>query len=191
MSAIAKHQWTAEEYLAYERASDQKHELIDGDVYLMSGASRRHNLLVFNLAVILGNQLRGRPCEAYASDLRVRLEGGQYVYPDLTVVCGEPRFEDAEVDTLLNPTLLIEVLSPSTELYDRVKKFQNYRLIPSLQEYILVSQAMHHVEHFIRQNEGQWLFSDATTLDAVVNLPSIDCQIPLAELYAKVVFESE
>lgn len=191
MSAIEKRQWTPEEYLAFERAADQKHELIDGDIFLMSGASRRHNLLVFNLAVTIGNQLRDRPCEAYTSDLRVRLQGTQYVYPDLTVVCGEPAFEDAEVDTLTNPTVLVEVLSPSTETYDRGKKFQYYRELASLQEYVLVSQERYWVEKYSRQENGQWLLTDATGVHAVVNLPSIECNIPLAELYAKVVFESE
>ena len=191
MSAIGKRQWTAEEYLAYERASDQKHELIDGDILMMSGASRWHNMLVFNLAVALGNQLRDRPCEAYVSDLRVRLEGAQYVYPDLAVVCGEPTFEDAEVDTLTNPTALVEVLSPSTEMYDRGKKFLYYRELASLQEYMLVSQDRVWVEKYNRQENGQWLLTDATGIDSVVNLLSIDCHIPLADLYAKVVFENE
>jgi Uma2 family endonuclease len=189
MSALPKKQWTAEEYLAFERASDEKHEFIDGNVYLMTGASREHNLIVFNLATVLGNQLRGRACEAYVNDMRVKMKGQDYAYPDLAIVCDPPEFEDAHVDTLLNPTLLIEALSPSTEQYDRGKKFESYRALNSLQEYVLVAQDRPHIERYIRQDQGTWLFSEVNGLDASLELPSIACTLVLADIYEKVVFD--
>ncbi|MCC6615840.1 MAG: Uma2 family endonuclease [Anaerolineae bacterium] len=188
MSALANKRWTVEEYLAFERDSDEKHEFIDGNVYLMTGASREHNLIVFSLATILGNQLRGRACEAYANDMRVKVRRQDYTYPDVTVVCHPPEFEDADVDTLLNPTLLIEVLSPSTEQYDRGKKFETYRTLKSLQEYVLIAQDRPHVEHYVRQDQGMWMFSEVNGLDASLELTSIGCALTLADIYEKVTF---
>lgn len=187
-TAIPQKRWTAEDYLAFERASDEKHEFINGNVYLMTGASREHNLIVFNLAVSLGTQLRGRDCEAYAGDMRVRVRPRDYVYPDLAVVCEPPQFEDAQVDTLLNPTLLIEVLSPSTEQYDRGRKFESYRALASLREYVLIAQDRPHIERYVRQSHGEWLLSEANGLDASLELPSIGCTLALADVYAKVDF---
>jgi Uma2 family endonuclease len=189
MSAVLKKQWTAEEYLAFERASEEKHEFIGGHVYLMTGASRKHNLIVFNLAMTLGNQLRNRPCEAYVNDMRVRVKGQDYTYPDVAVVCDSPAFEDADLDTLLNPTLLMEVLSPSTEQYDRGKKFESYRALGSLRDYVLISQDRPHIEHYVRQNEGTWLFSEVNGLDASLELASVGCTLTLADIYEKVVFD--
>ena len=189
MSALPKKRWTADEYLAFERASDEKHEFINGDIFLMSGASREHNLIVFNLVRVLGNQLSGRPCEAYTSDMRVKLRGRDYAYPDLVVVCEPPAFEDSHVDTLLNPTLLIEVLSPSTEQYDRGDKFESYRALNSLQEYVLLTQNRPHIERYVRQSEGTWVLFEVSGLDTSLELPSIDCALKLADVYDKVVFD--
>jgi Uma2 family endonuclease len=189
MSAVPKKRWTAEEYLSFERTSDEKHEFIDGDIYLMTGASREHNLIVFNLAATLGNQLRGRACEAYANDMRVKLRGQDYAYPDLAIVCAPPEFEDAHVDTLLNPMLLIEVLSPSTEQYDRGKKFESYRALNSLQEYVLIAQDRPHLERYVRQDQGTWLLSEVNDRDASVELSSIGCTLVLVDIYEKVIFE--
>ncbi len=191
MSALTNKKWTVEDYLAFERASEEKHEYLAGDIYLMTGASRKHNLIGVNLARILGTQLLGRSCEAYINDMRVRVSAKNYTYPDFKVVCGTPEFEDAEVDTLLNPTLIIEVLSPSTEQYDCSKKFQNYRTLDSLKEYILISQDAPRIERYLRQENGQWLFSDATKLEAALELPSIGCTLLLEEVYDKVNFEQE
>ena len=188
MSAIPQKQWTAEEYLAFERASDEKHEFIDSYIYLMTGASREHNLIVFNLATALGIQLRGRTCEAYVNNMRVKMRGRDYAYPDLAIVCDLPEFEDAQVDTLLNPTLLIEVLSPSTEQYDRGQKFESYRTLNSLQEYVLIAQDRPHIEHFARKGEGAWLFSEVNGLDASLKLASISCTLGLADIFEKVAF---
>ncbi len=191
MSALPNKKWTVEEYLAFERASEEKHEYLAGEVYLMAGASENHNLIVANLIITIGIQLRNRPCRIYPSDMRVRVFNANYAYPDVTVVCSTPEFEDAEVDTLLNPTLIIEVLSPSTEQYDRSKKFQNYRTLDSLQEYILISQDAPRIERYLRQENGQWLFSDAALLESTVEITSIGCSLPLSDVYDKVKFEQE
>jgi len=193
MSALPEKRWTVEEYLAFERASEERHEFINGQIYLMSGASRKHNLIVFNLALALGNQLRGKGCETYLNEMRVKIPStNNYTYPDVTIVCGEDaELEDDEFDTLLNPILIVEVLSPSTENYDRGKKFQSYRTLASLREYVLVSQDKQQIEHYIRQDDGQWLLSDTTDIDAIVTLPSINCTLKLADVYENINFEAE
>jgi Uma2 family endonuclease len=189
MSALPKKQWTVEEYLAFERASQEKHEYLEGEVYLMTGASRNHNLIVVNVVTSLNSQLRERPCEVYAGDMRVKARPKDYFYPDVTVVCDQPDFEDAAADTLLNPTVIFEVLSPSTETYDRGKKFQCYRTLASLWEYILIAPDAVRVEHYRRQEDDAWQLVDVTTLDVTFALPSIDCSLVLQDIYAKVTFD--
>ncbi|MDT5270091.1 MAG: hypothetical protein QOH49_2277 [Acidobacteriota bacterium] len=180
---------TPEEYLAVERQNEYKSEYINGEMFAMTGASRRHNIITFNIASALGPQLRGRPCEAYVNDMRVRIASRReyaYTYPDVTVVCGEPQFEDGHLDTLLNPTALIEVLSESTERYDRGKKFSFYRTIESLAEYVLVAQDEHKIEQYTKQPDGRWLLSDHRSPEGVVELTSIQCTLALREVYDKV-----
>lgn len=188
MVANARKKWTVEEYLAFERASEEKHEYFDGDIYAMTGASREHNLIVMNTGASLNNQLTSRPCEVYPSDMRVKVNALKYTYPDVTVVCGEPRFADGEFDTLLNLTLIVEVLSDSTEDYDRGKKFKHYMGIESLKEYVLIAQDEMRVDHYIRQPNGDWLLSYATTPDAAIQLPAIGCTLTLADVYRKITF---
>jgi Uma2 family endonuclease len=189
MSALPEQHLTPEQYLEFERNSDERHEYFQGEIYAMSGASREHNKISGNAFASLHTQLRQRPCEIYQNDMRVKVRAvGLYTYPDVVVVCGEPKFEDGEFDTLLNPTVLIEVLSPSTENYDRGKKFQHYRTLESLQEYLLISQESARIEHYVREGD-QWIFTDATQLEDVVTLPSIDCTLALADVYEKVSFE--
>jgi len=167
-----------------ERQSDIRHEYLNGEVFAMTSASLRHNTIVSNLAGILYVQLRGRPCRAYVADLRLRVtKTGLYTYPDLVVVCGEPQLADAHLDTLLNPTLIVEVLSPSTEATDRGRKFAHYRMIESLAEVVLVSQERVQVERFSRQPEGGWLLFDASRLEDRLQLASIACELPLADVY--------
>ncbi len=181
---------TPEDYLKFERASEIKHEIFGGEVFAMSGASHERNEIPGNTYASLHGQLRKRSCRAYISDMRVKVcSSVLYMYPDVSVVCGEPQFEDATVDTLLNPILLIEVLSPSTELYDRGKKFQHYRTIASLQEYVLIDQDSPRVERYLRQPSDEWLLTDAVGLDAVLDLPSIQCRLALADIYERVNFE--
>lgn len=188
--------FTQEEYLAHEREAGYKSEYIAGQVVAMSGVSREHSLINTNLLRVLSSLLLDRPCEVHASDLRVKVGAkvstkvsarSLYTYPDIAVVCGDAQFEDDQVDTLLNPTLLVEVLSPSTEAYDRGAKFGYYRQLPSLQEYLLVSQDEMLVENFVREDSG-WLLTETRDPDAIVRLPSINCEIPLSEIYRKIVF---
>ncbi|TVS18966.1 MAG: Uma2 family endonuclease [Planctomycetaceae bacterium] len=189
MSAVPKSFLTPEEYLARERRAETKSEYLRGEMFAMSGASREHNLIAGNVFAELREQLRQRPCEVYQADMRVKVSPtGLYTYPDVTVACGEPQFEDAEVDTLLNPTVLVEVLSPSTADYDRGGKWTHYRRLASFQEYILVSQDRPLVEHYVRQDSDQWLLTEQRGLEDMLVLPSIGCQIPLAEIYLKIRF---
>ncbi len=177
-----------EEYLRLERCSNQKHEYISGEILAMAGASRAHNLIKGNIAQHLRNQLSDRPCETYSSDLRVRTTPTDYTYPDVVVVCGDAQFEDDELDTLLNPTLLIEVLTKTSESRDRGEKFTNYRNMPSVQEILLISQTQMRVEHYIRQSAEEWALHDITSPTASIQLKSIGCTLTMTELYARVQF---
>ncbi|MEI6414375.1 MAG: Uma2 family endonuclease, partial [Pseudomonadota bacterium] len=172
----------------WERQQETRHEYVNDDIYAMTGASRPHNLLCVNIAASLHAQMRGRPCEVYSNDLRVKVsETGRYTYPDIVAVCGEPVFEDAEVDTLVNPVLIIEVLSESTERYDRGAKFLHYRTLPSLQDYVLVAQAECRVEHYVRQvgTGNRWLLTEYQSLDETLSLTSVNCNLRLVEIYER------
>jgi Uma2 family endonuclease len=189
MSSQPKTYLTPEEYLAAERQNEYKSEYLDGEMVAMTGASRRHNLVAVNITGELHRQLRGRPCETYANDMRVRLPSTRvYTYPDVVVVCGEPQFEDDYLDTLLNPTLIVEVLSESTERYDRGRKFGFYRTIESLAEYVLVAQDEYRVEQYAKQTGGRWLLSDHRSPEDVVELTSVGCALGLRDVYEKVTF---
>jgi Uma2 family endonuclease len=178
---------TPAEYLSIERKSEYKSEYTDGVIVAMTGASREHNLIGVNLAGEINRQLRGRPCECYANDMRVRVPSTRlYTYPDVVVVCGEPQFEDDQLDTLLNPTLIIEVLSESTEMYDRGKKFGFYRTIETLAEYLLVAQDECRVEQYVKRTDGRWLLSDYHSMEDNVEMTSIQCEVALREVYDKV-----
>jgi Uma2 family endonuclease len=183
--------YTAEEYLTLERKASYKSEFHDGLVYAVTGASRKHNLITFNIARELGIQLKNRPCEAYINDMRVKVaEARSYHYPDIAVVCDTPQFEDAQFDTLLNPTVLIEVLSPSTEAYDRGGKFAHYRKIASLREYLLVAHDQPGIERYLRQGDV-WILSEAAGLESTVPLESAGCVLSLREVYDKVADAAE
>ena len=187
MSSQPKTFITPEEYLAIERKAEYKSEYFNGEMFAMSGASERHVNIVANLMYLLVGQLRGRSCKAYASDLRVRVSlTGLYTYPDVIVVCGQPQFADDQRDTLLNPTLIVEVLSESTKDYDRGGKFEHYRTLDSFSEYVLIAQDRCHVEHFVRQPDKRWLLAETNRLEDTIHLLSIDCDLALAEVYDKV-----
>jgi Uma2 family endonuclease len=187
MSLNPKTLLSPEEYLKMERASEQRSEYFNGEVFSMAGASRRHNRIVTNLVAGLDNQLKPRPCNVYSSDMRVKISAiGLYTYPDVVVTCGEEQFEDEHNDTLLNSTVLIEALSDSTEAYDRRKKFEHYQQITSLREYILVAQDKWRVEQFTRQDNNQWIYSEAHGDEASFALASIGCKLSLKEVYDKV-----
>lgn len=194
MSALPqKHRRIAEaEYLALDRKSPIKHELMAGEIYAMSGASEAHNLITGSTYAMLYNQLRGRSCRVYPSDMKVRTPATRsYAYPDITAVCGEALFADDQRDILLNPVLIIEVMSPTTERYDRGKKFQHYRELKTLQEYILIAQDSPHIERFVRQEKGFWQFSEVRGREASLELSSIECTLNLAEVYEQITFASE
>ena len=189
MSTAPRTRLSPEQYLAIERKAVTKSEYLDGSIYAMSGASHEHCTLTMNLAVEVGSRLKGGPCRAYSNDMRVRAGSpGLYTYPDMAVVCGEPAFEDREFDTLLNPTIVFEVLSPSTEDYDRGAKFGHYRKIESLREYVLVSQSRIFIECYTRRGE-EWMLSEFRSLDDVVRLGAIGCAISLRDVYDKLTLE--
>ena len=182
---------TPAEYLSMERASEYRHEYFRGEVREVTGASREHNIIVVNISAELHRQLRKRPCEVYANDMRVKVSAtGLYTYPDIVVVYGTPQLEDEHLDTLLNPTVLIEVLSASTEDYDRGKKFALYRRLDSLCDYLLVAQDRMHIEQYTRQPDSTWRFSEADQPDAKIVLAAIECELMLEEIYEKIKFES-
>jgi Uma2 family endonuclease len=176
-----------EEYLAAERRSEVRHEYFAGEVFAMVGASRRHNIIAANVIRVLGNQLLARPCNVYPSDMRVKVSAtGKYTYPDVSVACLEEQFDDAENDTLLNPAVVIEILSESTEAYDRGKKFEHYQLIPSLTDYLLISQEPYRVEQYVRRGDREWTYSEYRDATDVVIITVIGCELALKDIYAKV-----
>jgi len=188
LSTALQPHYTPADYLTLERKADYKSEYVNGQIIAMAGASRIHNLIAGNFYREVSQQLRGRPCEAYISDMRVKVSHtGLYTYPDVVVVCGEIRFEDVDNDTLLNPTVIVEVLSDSTEAYDRGEKFAHYRRLESLQAYVLVAQDQVRIEHYVRQG-AQWVLSEASTPDETVHFAAIDCDVALRDIYDKVQF---
>ncbi len=187
MSTVPKPFLSPEQYLAIERAAETRSEYFRGEMFAMTGASRFHNLIAGNVGRRLNEQFDDRPCEVYQTDMRVKVSPtGLYTYPDIVVTCEHPKFEDSSVDTLLNPQVLFEVLSPSTESWDRGKKFGNYRRIDSLREYVLISQDRMLVEKFARLPDGEWLLSEVSSPDDRLVLDSVSCSIRLSDIYAKV-----
>ncbi len=184
MSVQPKPYITPEEYLAKERVADYKSEYYNGEIFAFAGASLEHNTIVINLVLKLAHQLRKRNCDIYSNYMRVKFNAtGLYTYPDAVVVCGKPQFEDDENDTLLNPIVIIEVLPPSTENYDRGTKFEHYRTLDSLLDYILVAQDKIHVEHYVRKSDRTWLFSEFKSNKDKFQIDSITCEVSLEEIY--------
>ena len=182
--------YSQKEYLALERAASTRSEYLDGQIHALAGASRRHNLINLYIGAELRAQLRRRPCEVYASDMRVKVPAtGLYTYPDVVAVCGEPVFEDAELDTLLNPTLLVEVLSESTADHDRGARFEHYCSVASLREVLFVSQHHVHVVRYERQPDDTWLLSESRAAEGCLLLSSVEAELELSEVYAKVRFD--
>ncbi len=186
------YRYTPEEYLAFERASETKHEYLDGEIYLMAGGSPKHNQICFNAIVSVGAQIKGTSCVGYTSDQKIRTDPQDlFSYPDLTVVCGEPVFHDDHQDVILNPTIIIEVLSPRTEVYDRNTKLERYQNIPALTDYILISQNRPCVEHYARRKgRRKWTFTMETDLSAEIEIASINARLKLADVYERVKFPS-
>ncbi len=182
--------FSVENYLDFERVQAERHEFLDGNVYAMAGESPSHSTICFNLYGITHNQLRGKQCRGFSPNMKVATnEKGLYSYPDLAIVCGKPIFHDEKSDVLMNPTVIFEVLSPSTENYDRGEKFLRYtNFIETLEDYILISQNKPLVEHYVKQKNGGWKKNEIEGLDAVLRLDSIECEISLANLYDLLVF---
>jgi Uma2 family endonuclease len=187
MGSLPKTYVTLEEYYALDEASDAKLEYWAGQVYAMSGALRPHNLIAVNATAELRQQLRGRPCELYGSDQRVRTGDGLNTYPDLSVAC-EPRFAEESERTLLNPVLIVEVLSDSTEIYDRTTKFEHYWTTASLKEYLLISSNHMHADLFVPDGGGRWILTSANKPEDTIELASCDCRLKMADLYEKIEF---
>jgi Uma2 family endonuclease len=186
MASLPKTYITPEEYLALDRNAEVKSEYYAGRIIAFAGASKRHNLIVVNVLAGIHRQLLDRACNVYPSDMRVRIsKTGMYAYPDIVVTCGEEQFADNNSDILLNPIVLIEVLSESTANYDRGDKFDQYRRIESLREYILVSQEPYRADQYIRQNDTQWLLTEYHRAEDIIRLNSISCELALKEIYAK------
>lgn len=179
---------TPQEYIENERRSEFRSEYLAGEIFAMSGATRKHNVIALNIAEKLRAHRKGGTCEVFASDMRIEVNPtGLYTYPDVIMVCGQPQFKDANEDTLLNPTVLIEVLSSSTASYDRGEKFEHYGALPSLTDYLLVSQDRAAIEQRVR-TEHEWQLTFHYGLEAVVPLPAVGCQLRLADVYEGILF---
>lgn len=191
MSSAPKHRYTVEEYLDFEAKSERKHEYYDGEIFAMAGISMDHGRIVRNISRILSNQFLDHPCEVFGPDLRVRTVRNLYTYPDLLILCEESQLEGKEPRTLLNPQVIIEVLSPSTEHYDRHEKFDHYRKIASLREYVLVSQDEARVEVFTQAADGSWPKEPIVfdNLKSTAKFISVPCLLQLADIYRNIEFD--
>jgi Uma2 family endonuclease len=189
MSAVPKRKLTPAEYLAIEKQAEFRSEFFNGEMFAMAGASRPHNRINENLSGEVHAQLKGGPCQSFSRDLRVLVDRtGLYTYPDLVIVCGEVETDPNDDDTITNPRVIVEVLSPSTEGYDRGAKFRNYQQVPSLTEYVLVAQDEAVCERFVRQTDGTWEYTSFVGLDAVLALAAVPVRVTMADLYAGVEF---
>jgi Uma2 family endonuclease len=189
MASVPIKRYTVEEYLEIERAAEFKSEYISGEMFAMAGASYNHNIITLNIGAELRAALRGGPCIGMSNDMKVNV-GASFFYPDVVVVCGERRFLDQHTDVLLNPTVIVEVLSPSTERYDRRYKLARYFQLPSLRELLFVAQDEYYIEHFIRNADGEWPLNVITEPDAVIHLSSLNCDLSVAMIYERVGFDA-
>ena len=190
VSTQPKARITPQEYLELERKAEIRSEYFDGEMFAMSGAMLEHNTIVVNIARELSNQFFDRPCTVLVTDMRTKVEAsGLYTYPDIVALCGEPEFEDEHMDTMINPQVIIEVLSESTESYDRGRKFAHYRNLNSLKEYFLVSQTEYRIERYERQTGDTWLYSECTDPNGSIELITVAARLSLSRVYHKVDFE--
>lgn len=190
--------YTVDEYLALERTSEERHEYLDGEIYAMAGESAAHADITVNVVISLGSQLKGKDCRARSKDTKVRSgptptpghsRSGLYSYPDLVVVCGEPQYHDEQLDVLLNPVVIVEVLSPATEAFDRGEKFRRFQMWnPTLKDYLLVCQDRPQVEHYSRQADDSWTYNRAEGLASVVTIESIQCVLMLSDVFDRIAF---
>lgn len=192
MTALTKRHFTQEEYLALEAKAQYKSQYVSGEIFAMAGAQPWHVKITGNLVAGLHARFRGRPCDVFFADMRLRVKSSDLVtYPDVMALCGEPVYDtDASPQSLLNPQVIFEVLSPSTEAFDRGEKFARYRSIETLADYVLVSSDQMLVEHYARQPDGRWLLSEYQLPEQAVPLACVGCELPLAEIYERVKFPS-
>lgn len=190
MSNLARQpeHYTVEEYLYWERIADVRHEYYDGQIVMMAGGSPRHSLLGANLIAEFHRAVSGSGCRVYTSDLKIRSSPSQFVYPDVTVVCGELQFHDAERDVVTNPRLIVEVLSPTTETTDRGVKWLHYQRLSMLRDYLMVSQQEPIIEHYYRDEHGEWQSVIHQGLETIMNISALDCAIPLHRIYDGIEF---
>lgn len=184
--------FTIKNYLDFERLSKERHEFLDGTVYAMAGESPRHSTICFNLYIIVGSQIRGKRCRGFSPNMKIATNNqGLFSYPDLAIVCGEPVLHNTKGDVLLNPAVIFEVLSPSTEHYDRGEKFLRYiNGIETLTDYVLISQDKPLIGRFEKQADGEWAKTEFAGLESVLRLESIECEIALEELYNLIEFSA-
>lgn len=192
MATVPANYISPEEYLERERKAETRSEYVRGEIFAMAGASIRHGRIISNLMRELGNRLIDSPCEVFSTDLRLAVDpAGMYTYPDVMVVCGDPVTLDMHRDTIVNPVVIVEILSDSTKNYDRGQKFQYYRMLPSLKEYVTVAQDEIHLERHIRGSAGEWILTEFEKLDDVVEFQSISVSLVLSEIYKRIDFTSE
>ena len=190
MAAHPKRKYTLDEYFELERSTNERFEYWNGEVFSMSGVSDQHDQIETNSVILIGNKLRGRPCRVFSSNMRIKVPSlPPYRYADVSALCGEPIFEKiGGVDTLTNPTLIVEVLSDSREGYDRGDKFTHYKSIPSLGEYLLIAQHRPHITHYAKNGDSSWSYREVNELSATLHLPSVDSVLELSEVYRDVTF---
>ncbi|HST51469.1 MAG TPA: Uma2 family endonuclease [Pyrinomonadaceae bacterium] len=193
MAANPERRYTLEEYFELERTSNERFEFWGGEIFCMSGASAEHERIIRNMLVYLTIKIGGRGCEAFTSNIRIKVPSAPpYRYADLAALCGEATFEViGGVDALVNPQLIVEVLSASTEAYDRGDKFTNYKSIQTFGEYLLVAQHRPHVTHLYRRTDGNWIYAEANDLESTLRLDPLDCELPLSEIYRGVSFDAK
>lgn len=191
MAANPERRYTLEEYLELDRTSEERLEFWDGEVFCMSGGSNAHDQIIINCVVKLSARLDASSCRVFSADMRIKVPSAPpYRYGDLSVLCGEAEFEKVSgVDALVNPQLIVEVLSPSTEAYDRGDKFTHYKSIPTLREYLLVAQHRPHVTHIFKDDDGRWIYAEANDLESSVHLQALDFELPMGEIYRGVTFD--
>ncbi|HZT60054.1 MAG TPA: Uma2 family endonuclease [Pyrinomonadaceae bacterium] len=192
MAANPERRYTLEEYLELDRTSEERFEFWHGEIFCMSGVSEEHAEIETNLIASMKSRLRARGCRVFPANMRIKVPSAPpYRYADFSALCGEARFEEiGGVDALVNPQLIVEVLSASTEAYDRGDKFTHYKSIPTFSEYLLVAQHRPHVTHLYRQSDGTWIYAEANNLESTLRLDSLDCELPLSEIYRGVNFDS-
>src|SRR5947209_3146010 len=193
MSAQTKPRYTLEEYFELERKSEERYEYWDGEVFSMSGVSPEHAQLEVNFISRLNSRLAGKGCRVFPANIRIKVPSAPpYRYADVSALCGEAQFEEiGGIRAVTNPTLIIEILSSSTEAYDRGDKFTHYQSIPSFREYLLVAQHRPHVTHLVKQADGSWIYNEYNDLSAVVKLTSFNCELPMSEIYENISFASD